>query len=46
MVYLSNGRNLGRGNLIVRLKLTLPPNLDNYEEEIKKIFCNSKKTNV
>lgn len=41
-----NGRNLGRGNLIVRLKLTLPPNLDNYKGEIKKIFGNNNETNV
>ncbi len=37
-----NGQNLGRGNLIVRLNLVLPSNLDNYQEEIKKIFLNNK----
>lgn len=37
-----NGKSLGRGNLIVRLNLALPPNLDNYQEEIKKIFLNNK----
>ena len=37
-----NGQNLGRGNLIVKLNLVLPSNLDNYQEEIKKIFLNNK----
>ena len=37
-----NGKELGRGDLFVRLNLVLPPNLDNYQEDIKKIFCNSK----
>ena len=37
-----NGKDLGRGDLFVRLNLSLPPNLDNYQDEIKKIFCNSK----
>ncbi len=37
-----NGRELGRGDLFIRLNLVLPPNLDNYQEDIKKIFCNSK----
>ena len=41
-----NGENLGRGNLIVRMKLTLPPNLDNYQEDIKKIFCNNNEINA
>ena len=36
-----NGKNLGRGNLIVRMKLKLPNNLDNYKEDIKKIFDNT-----
>jgi DnaJ-class molecular chaperone len=37
-----NGNIMSRGNLIIRLNLVLPSNLDNYREEIKKIFLNSK----
>ena len=40
-----NGKNLGRGNLIVRMKLKLPNNLDNYKEDIKKIFDNTNEVN-
>lgn len=37
-----NGKDLGRGDLFVRLNLALPPNLDNHQDDIKKIFGNSK----
>ncbi len=37
-----NGKDLGRGDLFVRLNLVLPPNLDDYQEDIKKIFSNNK----
>ena len=37
-----NGKDLGRGDLFIRLNLFLPPNLDNYQDDIKKIFYNSK----
>ena len=40
-----NGKNIGRGNLIVRMKLTLPPNMDKYQGEIKKIFGNNNDVN-
>ena len=36
-----NDKNIGRGNLIVKLKLILPNNLDDYENDIKKIFYNN-----
>ena len=35
-----NGLKVGRGNLIVRLKIVLPSNLDEFEMDIKKIFGN------
>ena len=40
-----NSKEIGRGNLIVRLKLLLPNELDNYENEIKKIFGNTNEIN-
>ena len=40
-----NGKSVGRGNLIIRLKLLLPNNLDEYEGDIKKIFGNNNGVN-
>ena len=41
-----NDFNLGRGNLIVKLNLCLPPNLDNYHDDIKKMFDNNNESNL